>query len=56
MVQKMKEVDPTGKGVSTMTVINAEKSLDSMKLKTLLMMCNALDISPRTIFTNKNGE
>jgi transcriptional regulator with XRE-family HTH domain len=56
LVKKIKEDDPEGKGISTMTVYAAEKNLNSIKLKSFLMLCNALNISPRTFFTGKGGK
>lgn len=54
--QRTKEFDPRKEGLSTTTIARAERGFDDISGRTLLILCNTLDVSPRTLFTNRKGK
>ncbi len=54
-----KKIDPEGKGVSIMTASRMGTKGYNPKVKTVILICVALDMSPKSCFTScekANGE
>jgi len=45
-----KRIDKRGKGVSKTTCVRVETVPEELNTRSLLLICEALEISPRTIF------